>query len=171
MRTREYITESARTAIEMGRTMDMLHCALGLATEALEVLEAEDVARREHYRGESRDRVTEEYGDLAWYAALGYRTLSGDVGEEVDTSGMCERLTGDLVERCASEIKAHVYYGRPLDEPAMRAALYAIVDRVGCETRASNIRKLCARYPERFDRERANDRDTAAELDAVRGER
>jgi hypothetical protein len=171
MRTREYITESARTAIEMGRTMDMLHCALGLATEALEVLEAEDAARSNHYRGGTIARVTEEYGDLAWYAALGYRTLSGgeDV-EEVDTSGMCERLTGHLVEHCASEIKAHVYYGRPLDEPAMRAALYAIVDRVGCETRAANIRKLCARYPERFDIERANDRDTASELDAVRGE-
>jgi NTP pyrophosphatase (non-canonical NTP hydrolase) len=97
-------------------TPEMLHGAIGLATEAGELL---DALKRAIYYGAPLDRtnLVEELGDLEWYMAV------------------------------------------------LRAALGVTQE----EVQRRNIAKLRARYPERFTREDALNRDLAKERAILEG--
>lgn len=80
----------------------LVHAALGLATEALELREA--IAKND-YQGQIA-----ELGDIAWYAAIAHFT---DVPPSQLKYGSVEALM-ELCERFASNIKAGVFYGNPV---------------------------------------------------------
>ena len=94
-----------------------LHSAMGMSTEANEVL---DALKKAVFYGKDLDiiNIYEELGDLMWYIAI-----------------MCDTWGFDL-------------------ENIMEM----------------NIKKLKARYPEKFDEERANTRDLRKERKVLEGE-
>lgn len=75
-----YKTESARTLIDKGREMNLLHAAMGIGTEAGEVL---DQFKRKIFYGRELDvvHVKEEIGDIMWYVAILLRELDLDFEE------------------------------------------------------------------------------------------
>ena len=75
-----YKTESARTLIDKGREMNLLHAAMGIGTEAGEVL---DQFKRKIFYGRELDvvNVKEEIGDIMWYVAILLRELDLDFEE------------------------------------------------------------------------------------------
>ena len=72
-----YKTESARTLIDKGHEMNLLHAAIGIGTEAGEVL---DQFKRKLFYGRELDvvNVKEEIGDIMWYVAILLRELDLD---------------------------------------------------------------------------------------------
>lgn len=104
-----------RTEIQLDtRQAQLLHAAMGLATEAAELL---DVVKRQLFYGKPLDgtNLVEEIGDLYWYLA----------------------------------------------------ALFDATDIAPEECRARNIAKLRVRYPDGFTPAAANDRNLAAERQAM----
>ena len=80
----------------------LVHAALGLTTEVLELLEA--IKKNDH------QSQIEELGDIAWFAAIAHFT-------DVSSSNLkYERIESlmYLCERFASNIKAGVFYGNPV---------------------------------------------------------
>ena len=75
-----YKTESARTLIDKGHDMNLLHAAMGIGTEAGEVL---DAFKRKIFYGRQLDvvNVKEEIGDIMWYVAILLRELDLDFEE------------------------------------------------------------------------------------------
>lgn len=80
----------------------LIHCALGLATEALELREA--IVKNDH------QAQTAELGDIAWYAAI---AKFNDVPVSQLKYDTVESLM-QLCERFASNIKAGVFYNNPV---------------------------------------------------------
>lgn len=74
MTIESYITESSRTLIDKGHDLNMLHAAIGIGTEAGEML---DQFKRKMFYGRELDvvNVKEEIGDLMWYIAILLREL------------------------------------------------------------------------------------------------
>jgi len=76
-------------------------------------------------------------------------------------------------------IKRHVFYGTPIDETNLKEELGDMMWYIGLacivlgltpnEVMESNTKKLLARYPEKFDAERAVARDIGLERSAVEG--
>ncbi len=66
-------SDSGRTIDPRRIDIDILHAALGVLTESIEILEA----LREGMKGKPLDRVNlvEELGDIEWYMAMFYRAL------------------------------------------------------------------------------------------------
>ena len=100
------INPSIKTRLENEEVINLLHAAIGLATESGELL---DMLKKHIFYGQPLDYVNakEELGDLNWYMALA-----------MDAMG----TTFDEVQRL-------------------------------------NIEKLKARYPEKFDEDKAINRD------------
>jgi NTP pyrophosphatase (non-canonical NTP hydrolase) len=73
----EYQAAANRTAAEAGQEIDLLHAAVGLATEAGEY--TSEVKRIVFYdkpiSPEMVDHMAEELGDTLWYIALACRAL------------------------------------------------------------------------------------------------
>ena len=75
-----YLKESERTLIDKGHDMNLLHAAMGIGTEAGEML---DAFKRKIFYGKELDTVNvkEELGDLMWYMAILMRELDLDFEE------------------------------------------------------------------------------------------
>ena len=75
-----YKTESERTLVDQGHDMNLLHAAMGIGTEAGELL---DAFKRKMFYGKELDvvNVKEEIGDLMWYTAILLRELDLDFHE------------------------------------------------------------------------------------------
>lgn len=95
---------------------DVLHAAMGLFTEAVEMLECVTIGM---FRELDEVNAIEECGDLEWYMAMMYRALK----------------------------------------------------KTPEEAKAINIIKLKTRYPEKFDGEKANNRDLEKERQALEDHR
>ena len=80
-----YLTESQRTLIEKGKDMNMLHGAIGIGTEAGELL---DTFKRNIFYGKPLDTVNikEELGDIMWYVAILCRELELDMDDVLQTN-------------------------------------------------------------------------------------
>jgi NTP pyrophosphatase (non-canonical NTP hydrolase) len=75
-----YLTESERTMVQKGHDMNLLHGAIGICTEAGELL---DAFKKKLYYGKELDvtNVKEEIGDMMWYVAILMRELNLDFDE------------------------------------------------------------------------------------------
>ena len=85
MNLNEYQCLALRTAAAQTSHHDLLHAALGFASEAGEFV---DVLKKEHAYGKSIDGVNlrEEIGDLLWYCALACRGLGTSLEEVAHTN-------------------------------------------------------------------------------------
>jgi NTP pyrophosphatase (non-canonical NTP hydrolase) len=79
----QYKKESARTLIDKGYDMNLLHAAMGIGTEAGELL---DAFKRKIFYGKDLDvvNIKEEVGDIMWYVAILLRELDLDFHEILD---------------------------------------------------------------------------------------
>lgn len=77
MDIKTYLSESERTLVQKGKDMNLLHGAIGIATEAGELL---DAFKKKLFYGKELDvvNVKEEVGDLMWYVAIFLRELEID---------------------------------------------------------------------------------------------
>ena len=167
-----YITESRfcecdYTKLQLAgpvRQLRLLHAAIGLSTEMLELQQAN--AERK-----MNDALL-ELGDICWFAAT--------ICHELDHTPVGGRAPVELatlakwIESVVSAVKAHVYYGRALPDDFARSAgmiLNAAASIGICsldrDPRAANLAKLRVRYADKFEASRANVRDTAAEATTV----
>ena len=167
-----YITESRfcecdYTKLQLAgpvRQLRLLHAAIGLSTEMLELQQA----NAEH---KMNDALL-ELGDICWFAAT--------ICHELDHTPVGGRAPVELatlakwIEAVVSAVKAHVYYGRALPTDFARSAGMILnaaasigVVSLDRDPLATNLVKLRVRYPDKFDASRANVRDTAAEATTV----
>lgn len=74
MKIEEYLGASERTLIDKGHDLNLLHAAMGISTEAGELM---DAFKRKIFYGKDLDvvNVKEEIGDLMWYVAILLREL------------------------------------------------------------------------------------------------
>lgn len=145
----------------------LLHGALGLSDEAAELAVAND-----------RVNLVEELGDLMWFTAV----IADEIKfvpdyRSVGFGGVV--ALHHAVGTISSKVKAHVFYGRKLDDVAIAGSLQTIVDFVGFvsgfsgvdirQVTKGNIQKLQVRFPQAFTEDKANNRNTEAEAQAVVG--
>ena len=163
-----YITESRfcecdYTKLQLAgpvRQLRLLHAAIGLSTEMLELQQAN--AERK-----MNDALL-ELGDICWFAAT--------ICHELDHTPVGGRAPVELatlakwIESVVSAVKAHVYYGRALPTDFARstgmilnAAASIGVVSLDRDPLATNLAKLRVRYGDKFEASRANVRNTAAE--------
>lgn len=76
----QYKKDSERTLIDKGHELNLLHAAMGIGTEAGEIL---DAFKRKLFYGKPLDvvNVKEEIGDIMWYVAILLRELDLDFEE------------------------------------------------------------------------------------------
>ena len=147
------------------RQLRLLHAAIGLSTEMLELLEVNE--------GRRMNDALLELGDICWFAA----TICDELGY-VPTGKACSpvrlAMLAQWIEAATSAIKAHIYYGRTLPDDFARS-VGLILDAATSIGRtsldrdplAANLAKLRVRYADKFEAGRANVRNTAAEATAA----
>lgn len=173
MTLEEYKIESARTSPPDCTDPDRLvHCALGLVTEFIELIKAV----------ETQDEVNtiEELGDTMWFLMEGVRAAAPytAIGAELKLSKEM-RAPMHIHTRIADIAKAWKFYGkRP-----MFAELYALFDMVYTmvwnlarqmevpveNILDCNISKLRARFPQKFSADAAINRNLNKERRALEG--
>lgn len=171
---RNYMQLAMRTRSDLVGTNlevspDLLHAALGIASETIEVMLAIDPTE-----------ILAELGDLCWFIALAGRELGFDPFDPAHRDqGLSNHILLSAANAFVSGVKAAYAYGKPLDVARLRTLLVTLVALVenylllrGGDTRleqllAANIAKLQARFPDRFEAARAIQRDAAAEREAV----
>jgi NTP pyrophosphatase (non-canonical NTP hydrolase) len=180
MNLKEYQKETKRTFAykeePISETIaDMLHCAIGISTEAAELHEA--------FVKDEIDIVNigEEIADQAWYMSNLARFIKIKVAvdffvEDIDnfrTQGWyinnSVKLAGELIDI----FKRHIYYGKPLHMSNLVSKLKEInvnlqlmSDTLGLDFSMlldKNIAKLRIRFPKRFTQEQSENRDLDAE--------
>lgn len=155
----DYITLANRTAAGnlYPISPDLLHCAMGMATEAAEVNGAY-----------SRGNLLEEIGDIMWYVALGCHHLEITLDEAEEGRNSSDFGPTEIAGEFMNQMKRQMFYGKPAERSVlvgwlgeMIAVLKEMVTReeVLFETvLADNITKLQKRYPDKFTEDRAINR-------------
>lgn len=151
------ITCAVDPALKWGR---LNHAALGLSSEVIEFYQATDAINQ-----------AEEMGDIAWFAALAYDALGR--GPIECTERYDKKLIFALCGEFTSRVKSALYYGKArkdTDVGDWRDVPYRILRQISLMNEANaidifaiNIRKLQARYPEKFVAEKAQNRDLVNE--------
>lgn len=180
MNFQEYIKFAVRTeskinpytGVAFSKQQRVFHAAMGLVTESGELI---DAYKKHIYYGKDLDRVNikEEIGDICWYLALAH-----------DVWGISEpkaypkgETTGTLAQITLMVQSSAVCIGfteeKRIFEEQLADILGAIV--VICKTEGfdleeildTNIAKLKARYPDKFDAEKALNRDLKTEREIL----
>jgi len=155
----------------------LFHSAIWIQTEVWEIFEALFIKDWEL----DRVNLREEVGDIMWYIAIACKKLDYydiDFSEKFDTekyenyTKYAYRLNYQAIELLDS-FKKSLFYNKAFDTEAMKQRLleiyklwWAFVELLDwdivkiCET---NIKKLQARYPEKFTTEKAVHRDLETE--------
>lgn len=143
---------------------DLNHSILGIITELNEL----DLA-------ESPTNTLEEKGDLCWYIALGLITIFVDRIEDSSFHFTRTRpLNFEDTCKILDHLKRAIYYHSESDYfELVRLMWYILVEFCGVcnegfiDILDKNIAKLRVRYPEKFDEEKALNRDLAKENDVL----
>lgn len=153
------LTDSCK---ELGLTNRILHCVMGISTEQDEFLLAMD--------NKDRTNALEELGDMLWYTAI----LQDAIGFELECS---ETNVYDISGLDA--IKKTLFYGKELNVGDIRTFGCNIVgyanNRIKLlggdpeEVMYTIISKLKARYGDKFDADRTNNRDLDKERSILEG--
>jgi len=179
LRMTEYQKLSMRTAPpfksrELSPIQDYYnHAAQGLCTEVAEIVEDQD----------NQENVLQEIGDVLWYVALFCTGLGIDVEDLPGSVTRYDDVYDELVKQSGIVndcVKRHIYYTTiekkvELDETKCEKALGAIVtalrdlsnDRLE-QCMVLNVEKLRLRYPDKFDADKAVNRDVAKEAKLFR---
>lgn len=179
MNTQEYTINSAKTFKNRTtgidpQTTDLLHCAIGIVTEAGELCLAINIDN-------SIDKINilEEVGDVTWYSFNLARLINWTPHLRLDVASIdnIERAV-DLLQIAASELMDHfkrgIYYHKGLDNEHIAKKLHeihGILESICVYYNISfekclqaNIDKLAKRYPGNFfTPDAAINRDTDAE--------
>lgn len=173
----EYQRLALRTLNNKTRDMNIVHCAMGMSGEAGEVAELESL--------QSTIGLEGELGDCSWYAAVCAEQVGMKFSHVVSQArALVAVLKMDsLLAMVISSstilegTKKHLFYGKPIDTDGVKSQLpYYVAGVISYATMAGlvyeevvfkNINKLAARYPEKFDSDRAINRDYAAESEAA----
>jgi len=162
-----------RTCASLGdEKLDLAHMILGIISEQEELLQA--IVK------EDEVNMREEMSDICWYLA-NYCTFRGydfnklveeyqfDFELEEWESGVC---TFDVYSsKLADYVKKYIAYGKPIDRVLEERALGGIIYSFQFEEcyfsfkddLDRNIKKLQARFPEKFSQEKALNRDLETE--------
>ena len=163
----EYQKECRRTFPEMGPiAVDLAHMVLGLSSEYNEYIDAV----------ESRNsiNVSEECADMMWYLA-NYCTLRGyDLQEIFDKKPSYYYTFNYNLSKLQDLVKKYLVYNKEIDTEKEKEILrflsfdiYIFFKQTTISIEQSlqnNIDKLKVRFPEKFTKEAANNRDLEAEL-------
>ena len=181
----EYVSLSEKTLstefyVTAQATKNLLHGAIGLCTEAGEMLHFANQVRE----GTKIDIVNleEELGDLLWYLAIFDRDIPeyreerksvfvGEVSMEqipVFFEGL-SITTSEILDL----LKKNIFYGKDIDLEKLATFIAQIQGQIdticmtfklsGPDIREKNINKLKARYGEKFSEEAAINRDLGKE--------
>lgn len=148
----------------------LLHAALGLMTETVELLDFKN-----------HQNFLEELGDICWYVAVGANHLELTIGDLQDMSPRNRADDEDLIRGLVmdasvivDQLKKSIFYGRALDRTRVATLLAEILDTVDTlalevgsdldEVMHLNIAKLQRRFKKGFTQVEANNRDVNHEM-------
>lgn len=166
---------------------DLLHAAIGIGTEAGELIEALHVGKNGVSEYDTVNLI-EEMGDVMWYVAVACHALATDiatiriehhagyinalVADHRGLGGIAILMASDA-SRIQDVLKRTIYYGAPLNTTAIIELLKHIITliEVGCLMLSTNIEAACAiniaklqrRFPDRFATAQAIGRDLQGE--------
>ncbi len=155
------------TGIAFSRQQRVFHAAMGLVTEAAELI---DVYKKHIYYGKDLDRVNtkEEIGDICWYLALAYDAwgIKPVACVQGETAGTLYQIS--LMVQ-SSAICLGFTEEKSIFDKQLADILGSII--VICKTEGfvldeileTNIAKLRARYPGKFNSNKALNRDLKTE--------
>lgn len=168
MNFQEYLKESERTLIDMGKEKNLLHASLGLITEFGELV---DIYKRNIFYGKEIDivNVKEELGDLMWYLAIIFRIFPQKLDYKSLEITDKIRVLYSIQDNINDIIRISDFYN--LSEISFLVnSLYRNIERFAQlnnftleDVMQTNIDKLKARFPEKFTNELALNRDLEAE--------
>lgn len=173
----EYAYGAVRTLAPNPLKESTLHCIMGMAGEAGEFAETP-------YG--SREKRIGEIGDCFWYAAC-FAMEHGMMFDDVVKTAMSAGHVFDgrspeerallFADRLIDRIKKVFFYGKPLnvgefmpDYLGYVAGVMAMCGKMSVSPLmvcSANLKKLFERYPEKFDADRAINRDYLAESKAA----
>lgn len=175
MDAQRYSDLALRTNGTTGDTNNLVHAALGMSSEASEIMDAIGPVN-----------VLEEAGDALWFLNLAVRSMAWNFAAFVDNAGgvapmdahtarvslaYCAGIACDLV-------KKQFAYGKSFDGQTFAQAAHGYAQALYCvlyheglnlqQAMAGNVAKLEKRYPNlTFDADHATNRNKAAELEAM----
>lgn len=159
----DYQIQAKRTCPSLGsKEVDILHMKRGVFTECAEIIDA--LKKRDAY-GKTLDivNIIEEIGDLCWYVA-NWCTFENQVFKPRGSVWVVEKTGQDidfLIERIIVESKEDVVDFEDIVDRIYDLCNIFYVELERCLEK--NIEKLKVRYPEKFDAEKAINRDLDAE--------
>ncbi len=150
------------------KKMNELHCVIGISTEIAEFIQA--IANND------KVNASEEIGDILWYTAnLERLSVPTGLSFPYDEKGITVFADEFLVsvQNLLDTYKKGVYYGSDIDYEAVLFYIEEIkktcvgmlvMNEINPEdVMETNINKLAIRYPDKFTREDAEQRDLFAE--------
>jgi NTP pyrophosphatase (non-canonical NTP hydrolase) len=181
MNLQEYINLSEKTLsteFHSDKKMEnILHAAIGLATEIDELLD--------NYENEMDPiNLLEEVGDIYWYLAIFYREYPGSekINQFLEKKSP-EKIVMDILKsilKIQDMIKKKLFYNKNIDSESLIGLVISInsnlsiylekynlnIEDVWCK----NINKLKARYGDKFSSEKAINRDLVKEKNILENE-
>ena len=171
----DYQQQVLRTAhVLPDNVQNSIHMVLGITSEWLETIEVamqSMVASSIDEQIKQTELLKKEVGDILWYVAGLAHFNALDFNRNADDAS----YTIDKALECLNSVfKAHWIYGRSMADPdktgvppiiQVQTAIYSIIYWIekGCpfkieDVMETNIDKLKARYPEKFEASLANNR-------------
>ena len=168
---------------EEQKMKNLLHGAMGLVTEASELVENYD-GTKQH----DSINVFEELGDVTWYLSIAQRELGfelpDDFFNDIEEEDLLEEYGTlyclDLINASSNLLDYHkkmLFYGKPLEEETYKEFFFKVVEALKViinlegfnieDIHERNIAKLKARYGEKFSSESALNRDLEKERDVL----
>ena len=159
----DYQIQAKRTCPSLGsKEVDILHMKRGVFTECAEIIDA--LKKRDAY-GKTLDivNIIEEIGDLCWYVT-NWCTFENQTFKARGSVWVIEKTEQDvdfLIDRIIVESKEDVVDFDDIVDRIYDLCKVFYVELEHCLEK--NIEKLKIRYPEKFDAEKALNRNLEAE--------
>ena len=162
MEQEEYILESERTCAQLPPTEHQIHMMLGVTGEFF----------KEMYvaiGSEDNEKAADEIGDVLWYLAGLARSFGMSSFIAKDNESDVFIAIGSIAEA----LKKKFVYGKDYDLEEMQESVFKIYETLeeACESAdldiklvmQKNIEKLRIRFPEKFEKDLAINKDDSAE--------
>jgi len=161
MNFKEYVQLAVRTKTDWSnRDEDLVHSALGINSELIELTNATDGVNR-----------FEEIGDILWYLALASNAMTIDISSGIEntfegsTFYYSDEPFNQLSSELSDQIKRMYFYKDTTQEKDIALSLVCLLQGMNMEYELTledwqcimemNIKKLHVRYPEKFDNDSA----------------
>jgi len=178
IQTESQIDDRMRDRLLQKRTIRLLHSILGLVSECEEL----DLA----IKADDSVNLVEEIGDIFWYSAIGLDEIGAEFFDEISEDLACFNTPQDemtkivlTASKLSDMVKKWIFYGQEMNLDDIENGILNIVlcaSAIGKEfgynyldIQRRNIAKLKARYPKKFESEKAINRDLQQELFALNG--